>query len=82
MKLHQHETFQHLQQVLADRLINTFALICVVGLPAYCLKFDYSYCCYMQKTNQSNTSHYSGRRHFNDHVVFWRCYVWFAKRDR
>ena len=33
MKLHQHETFQHLQQVLADRLINTFALICVVGLP-------------------------------------------------
>jgi uncharacterized membrane protein YfhO len=33
VKLHQHETFQHLQQVLADRLINTFALICVVGLP-------------------------------------------------
>ena len=33
MKLHQHETFQHLQQVLADRLINTFALICAVGLP-------------------------------------------------
>jgi diguanylate cyclase (GGDEF)-like protein len=33
VKLHQHETFQHLQQVLADRLINTFALICAVGLP-------------------------------------------------
>jgi hypothetical protein len=33
VKLHQHETFQHLQQVLANRLINTFALICVVGLP-------------------------------------------------
>lgn len=33
MKLHQYETFQHLQQVLADRLINTFALICAVGLP-------------------------------------------------
>ena len=33
MKLHQHETFQHLQQVLADRLINTFAVICMVGLP-------------------------------------------------
>lgn len=33
MKLYQHETFQNLQQVLADRLINTFALICMVGLP-------------------------------------------------
>jgi uncharacterized membrane protein YfhO len=33
VKLHQHETFQRLQQVLADRLINTFALICAVGLP-------------------------------------------------
>lgn len=33
MKLHQHETFKNLQQILADRLINTFALICAVGLP-------------------------------------------------
>lgn len=33
MKFHQHETFKQLQRVLADRLINTFALICTVGLP-------------------------------------------------
>lgn len=33
VKVHQHESFIKLQQILANRLINTFALICAVGLP-------------------------------------------------